>query len=91
MDIQKLMKGDKVVVKYAESSVNSGFVKIVRNKYHLTQSALANILGISDKTVSKWEQGISKVNGSSAILLSLIYEFPDILSKIRDMKVYMAK
>ena len=33
-----------------------------RKKNNMTQSELAARLGISDKAVSKWERGLSKLN-----------------------------
>ena len=33
------------------------FISMLRNEKNLTQLQLANILGISDKTISKWERG----------------------------------
>lgn len=34
-------------------------IKTLREKQHLTQSQLAEQLYISDKTISKWETGVS--------------------------------
>ena len=34
-------------------------IKTLREKQHLTQSQLAERLYISDKTISKWETGVS--------------------------------
>lgn len=33
------------------------FISLCRNKKNLTQSELANKLGITDKAISKWENG----------------------------------
>ncbi len=40
------------------NTLNIGlFIKTARQKQHLTQKQLADLLTISDKTVSKWERG----------------------------------
>lgn len=91
MDIKKLQAGRRVVVRYLDTNINGEFVKKLREKYKLTQIALANVLGVSKKTIEKWEQGVNSVKGSSAVLLSLIDEYPDILSRIREVKIVPAK
>ncbi len=35
-------------------------IKILREKKRYTQSRLAQLLGVSDKAVSKWETGVSQ-------------------------------
>lgn len=37
--------------------ITAKIIKELREREHLTQSELANIIGVSDKTVSKWETG----------------------------------
>ena len=37
--------------------ITAKIIKELREREHLTQSELANISGVSDKTVSKWETG----------------------------------
>lgn len=91
MDIKKLQAGRRVVVRYLDTNINGEFVKKLREKYKLTQIALANVLGVSKKTIEKWEQGVNSIKGSSAVLLSLIDEYPDILSRIREVKIVPAK
>lgn len=42
----------------------TGFViKKLREKHGLTQSGLAEKINVSDKTVSKWETGVSPTKG----------------------------
>lgn len=35
------------------------FIAFMRKEQNLTQKQLAELLGITDKTVSKWETGVS--------------------------------
>lgn len=38
---------------------NGEFISTVRNEHNMTQKDLAEKLGVSNKTVSKWENGVS--------------------------------
>ena len=40
--------------------VTGNIIKELREKFHLTQTELAEKLNVSDKTVSKWETGVSQ-------------------------------
>ena len=40
-----------------------GFVRTLRKEKQMTQLELAKILNLSDKTISKWEQGVSPTKG----------------------------
>ena len=39
--------------------VTGAVIKELREKKKITQSELAKMLGVSDKTISKWETGVS--------------------------------
>lgn len=80
IDVQKILKESKrVQVTLHEPEIDSAFVKQFRKKNHLTQAALANIMGVKKKTIEKWEQGVSHVGGSSAVLLQLFDNNPMLL------------
>ena len=57
----------------------------------MTQIALANILGVKKKTIEKWEQGANNVNGSSAVLLKLLNDNPELISQLYSVKVTTGK
>ena len=38
-------------------------IKELREKNNVTQLQLADKLGVSDKTISKWETGVSQTKG----------------------------
>ncbi len=48
----------------------------LRVKHNLSQRALAKSLGISDRAVSKWENGLSKPSGQNLVYLSRIFNVP---------------
>lgn len=55
-------------------------IRTLRNEKHLTQKQLAGMLGLSDKTISKWERGLGLPD------VSLITGLSDILGvNIKDM------
>ena len=47
-------------------------IVFIRNKFCLSQAALASIFNISPSTVQKWEQGSKKPTGASKKLLDII-------------------
>lgn len=49
-------------------------LQALRRHLGLTQSALADELGMRQQTVSEWETGVYRPRGASARLLSLIAE-----------------
>ena len=65
--------------------------KEFRKNNQLTQVALANILGVTKKTIEKWEQGVNNINGSSAVLLKLLNDNPSLLSQLYSVKVAEGK
>ncbi|EUJ31726.1 helix-turn-helix domain-containing protein [Listeria cornellensis] len=53
-------------------------IKAFRQKVELTQSAFAELMGISVKTVEAWESGRNNPNGSASRLLQLIEANPEV-------------
>ena len=87
INIQELLKFKKVEVKYLNPSVEGLFIKEFRQKHKLTQTALANIMGVTKKAIEKWEQGANKVKGSAAILIQLLDEHEELIDEIRQVSV----
>lgn len=46
--------------KYMDQTRIGTFIAVLRKEKGLTQKELAEQIGISDKTVSKWETGVSQ-------------------------------
>ena len=91
IDINKLLESKRLEVKITEIKIDKHFVKQFRTNNHLTQVALANILGVTKKTIKKWEQGVNNINGSSAVLLKLLNDNPTLLSQLYSVKVVEGK
>ena len=59
----------------------------IRNKYGLSQTKFASLLGISVKTLRTWEQGRRKPEGAARILLRIAERHPEaILDVVREAK-----
>lgn len=43
--------------------VTGAMIKELRERNNLTQLQLAERIGVSDKTISKWETGVSQTKG----------------------------
>jgi putative transcriptional regulator len=52
-------------------------VKAIRDKYNLTQSEFASLLGISVKTLRNWEQDRRRPEGPARVLLLVAAKHPD--------------
>ena len=86
INVDKLLKSERIEVYFADTKIDKEFVKKFRRHYNLTQSTLANIVGVSKKTVEKWEQGANNVNGSSAVLLKLLNDNPCLIDQLYKVK-----
>lgn len=86
INVEKLLQSKRVEISFMDIDVDKNFVKTFRKEFQLTQIALANVLGVTKKTVEKWEQGVNKVNGSSAVLLKLLNKNPELIKQIYSVK-----
>ena len=91
INVNKLLESTRVEVAFADIQIDKDFVKRFRTNHHLTQVALANILGVKKKTIEKWEQGANNINGSSAVLLKLLYDNPQLIEQLYTVKVVSGK
>lgn len=66
--------GTKSIPSYSPSDI-----KTIRVNTKLSQKVLAEVIGVSSKTVESWEQGKNKPNGSSARLLQILNNNPEVI------------
>ncbi len=52
-------------------------VKQIRDRYELSQSEFAALLGVSIKTLQNWEQGRRTPRGAARVLLHVAAKHPD--------------
>lgn len=90
INVDKLLESKRVEVSFAEIDVTGEYVKRFRQEHGLTQIALANIMGVKKKTIEKWEQGVNKVSGSSAVLLKLLNDNPNLIDQLYKVKTGVA-
>ena len=57
-------------------------IKLIRKKLKITQSNLAELAGVSVKTVERWESGQTEVKGPIVTLLCILREHPGILGEL---------
>ena len=56
-----------------QDKFNPNKIKELRELNRITQKQLGDLLGISDRAVSKWESGLSKPSGENLISLARIF------------------
>ena len=72
-----IMRGEKEPSR--KFVVETPNVKHIRERYQLSQSEFATLLGISVKTLQNWEQGRRTPRGAARILLQVAAKHPDAL------------
>lgn len=87
IDVSKLLESTRLEITFADVNVDRDFVKAFRKEHGVTQIALANMLGVTKKTIEKWEQGKNNVGGSSAVLLKLLNDNPNLIEQLYRVKV----
>lgn len=86
LSILKRSNGYKVNYVDVESEVNKDFVKELRKKLNMSQSVFASVLGVTNKTIEKWEQGKNPIKGCSARLLYLINKNEELIGELYQAK-----
>ena len=56
-----------------------------RKKTGLTQEKFAEMLGVSKKTLSAWEQGVRKPSGAARTLLKIADKHPKIIKEVASL------
>ncbi len=67
--------------------ISSEAIKKIRVRLGISQLQFAEVLGVKQITVSKWEQGVNHPSGASLRLLEIIAKDPDVLEGTKIMKV----
>jgi putative transcriptional regulator len=71
----EIMRGEREPSRVFE--VEAPDAKRIRERYKLSQSEFAALLGISIKTLQNWEQGRRTPHGSARILLQVVAKHPE--------------
>ena len=73
-------------IKDVDQEITQEFVKKLRTKLNLSQRMFAKILGISEKTIEKWEQGVIPIKRTASRLLFVLERHPEILNDLYIVK-----
>lgn len=79
--VESVREGAEVLAGSREASRASLFpardVRALREKYGLSQSRFAALMGISTATLQNWEQGRRRPEGSARVLLEVVAKHPE--------------
>lgn len=70
-----ILRGEKEPSRKFQISVPN--VKKIRERFKLSQSEFAALLGVSIKTLQNWEQGRRSPHGAARVLLHVADKHPD--------------
>lgn len=79
-------------VQNIDEVVTPEFIKNLRKKLKVSQRLFSQILGIGEKTVEKWEQGLNPVEGTASRLLFLLNKYDFLgndLYEVKSIKAYI--
>ena len=84
IDLAALKNAKSYSVEYPdyENIITKDFLKKFRKDNDLTQLRLACILNVSKKTIEKWEQGVNPIKGTSAVLIYLLSNNPELITEL---------
>ena len=51
-------------------------IRQLRERKNMTQAALAEVIGVSPKTVSKWEKGTTEPSTSNLFAIAKLFDMP---------------
>jgi len=82
IDLSFINNTEKYSVEFLniEETVTPTFIKNLRSQFNMSQVFFAKVLGVSNKTVEKWEQGKNPVLGTAARLLFSIKKNPEMIN-----------
>ncbi len=79
--IESVKQGGEIIRGERKESRTFNFkepdVKLIRQKYGLSQNKFAQLLGISAATLRNWEQGRRKPEGPARVLLIVAEKHPE--------------
>ena len=70
-----ILRGEKLPARRFE--VDAPDVKQISERYDLSQSEFATLLGVSIKTLQNWEQGRRTPHGTARVLLQVAARHPE--------------
>jgi DNA-binding transcriptional regulator YiaG len=86
INLKALEKANRVIVTYKVDDIDSEYVKSFRKKHNLTQPALANLMGVSLRTVCRWENSKEKIGWTYSVLFTLFSHNDNLIEQIRKVE-----
>jgi putative transcriptional regulator len=83
-----ILRGEKAPSRKFE--IESPNAKQIREKYELSQSEFAALLGVSTKTLQNWEQGRRTPQGAARVLLQVAARHPQAVWDVVGPAIYQA-
>lgn len=81
INIEKIKAKASIVIEKKERvQVDNKVIRDLRLKLKLTQAAFAEVLGVTKKSVEKWEQGVNNINGSAMKIVEILLSNPEMIS-----------
>lgn len=65
------------------NDIDSNYLKKFRKEKNISQKTLAKIIGVSETTVQKWEQGVNPIKGTANKLLYLLSSDETLIYKLQ--------
>jgi putative transcriptional regulator len=78
-----ILRGERAPSRRFE--IASPDVRAIRERFDLSQSEFAGLLGISVKTLQNWEQGRRTPHGAARVLLQVAARHPDAVWDVVDL------
>ena len=85
-EMKNYQKRIKDFQRKTDGLLTSDEIRQIRKKHHLSQREFARILGIAEKSFTKYELGLVSQSKAMDNLLRVIDEFPGVLLFLRDSK-----
>lgn len=73
------------VEKRLRPTVSPAIILDTREKLHMSRAIFAIKIGVSVRTLEKWEQGTIVPNDQAAALILLVRKYPDTLQRLEDI------
>lgn len=92
--LQSVREGGAILRGEKEASrmfvVETPDVKGIRERYELSQTEFAALLGISVKTLQNWEQGRRSPHGAARVLLQVAARHPEVVWDVVEPAIQQA-
>ena len=87
LNLNEIKKNSIVVIEPDFSYIDGAYLRSFRMKMKMSQSLLADYLGVSKKAIEKWEQGTNKVNAVIARMIYLMENDNKVFSLLKKVKI----